>query len=175
MAELEIHHEEGGNDPLGKKIGVLASLLAVCLAIVTITSHRAHTEAVLKKADANDKWAFYQSKRIKFHNIELGLDIAAMLGVKDDDARKRVARFEKERERYGKDSEDAQKEAKALEAEVVVLEDKALRFDFGEGLIEIGLVLSSLYFISKKTYFPIIGVIAGVAGILIALTGIFVH
>lgn len=177
MAELEIHHEheEGGKDPLGRKIGVLASLLAVCLAIVTITSHRAHTEAVLKKADANDKWSFYQSKRIKFHNIELGLDIAAMLGTKDDESRKRVARYEKERERYARESEDVQKEAKALETEVVVLEDKALRFDFGEGLIEIGLVLSSLYFISKKAYFPIIGVIAGVAGILVAIAGVFVH
>src|SRR3979490_193554 len=105
MAELEIHHEHAGvdKDPLGKRIGVLASLLAVCLAIVTIASHRAHTDAVLHKADANAKWAFYQSKRIKFHNIELGLDLSAMIGVKDEESRQRVGRFQKERVRYAKE------------------------------------------------------------------------
>ena len=76
MAELEIHHETGeDNDPFGKKIGILASVLAVVLAVVTIVSHRAHTDAVLFKSTANDKWSYYQSKRIKFHNIELGEDL----------------------------------------------------------------------------------------------------
>ena len=67
MAELEIHTEVEASDPFGKKIGVLAAILAVLLGIVTIVSHRAHTDAVLYKSDANDKWSFYQSKRIKFH------------------------------------------------------------------------------------------------------------
>jgi hypothetical protein len=175
MAELEIHHEGHESDPFGRKIGVLASVLAVFLAIVTITSHRAHTDAVLHKADANDKWAYYQSKRIKFHNIELGLDIAAMLGVKDAEAAARVERFKKERERYSKESDEAMKEAKDLEAEVGILEAKALRFDVGEGLLEIGLVLSSLYFVSKKKYFPLIGVISGVLGIAVAASGLLIH
>ena len=29
-------------------------------------------------------------------------------------------------------------------------EHRALRYDFGEGMLEIGLILTSLYFISKK-------------------------
>ncbi len=49
MAELEIHTEVEGGDPFGKKIGVLASILAVFLGVVTIVSHRAHTDAVLAK------------------------------------------------------------------------------------------------------------------------------
>ncbi|MCU1263540.1 MAG: hypothetical protein JWO80_6425, partial [Bryobacterales bacterium] len=81
MAELEIHHEvEVERDSFGQKIGILASFLAVMLAIVTIVSHRAHTKGVLVKADANDKWAYYQSKRIKLHNIELGEDLLSVLG-----------------------------------------------------------------------------------------------
>ncbi len=59
-----------------------------------------------------------------------------------------------------------------MEGKVKTIEDRALRYDVGEGLIEIGLVLSSLYFVSKKTYFPIIGVIAGAAGIVIAATAL---
>ena len=46
MAELEIHHEEHEPDGPGKVVGVLAAVLAVFLAVVTIASHRTHTEAI---------------------------------------------------------------------------------------------------------------------------------
>ena len=42
---------------------------------------------------------------------------------------------------------------------------------FGEGLLEIGLVLTSMYFISKKKMFPVMGVLSGVIGVGIAITG----
>jgi Domain of unknown function (DUF4337) len=174
MAELEIHHEHEGadKDPLGQRIGILASLLAVCLAIVTIASHRAHTAGVLVKADENDQWSLYQAKKIKLHNLELGIDIAAMIGNKDEEAAKRVERYKKEIERYNQESEGVQEKATSMEEDVKKLEDRALRYDVGEGLIEIGLVLSSLYFISKKSFFPLIGVIAGGLGIVVALMGL---
>ena len=44
----------------------------------------------------------------------------------------------------------------------------------GEGLLEIGLVLSSLYFISRKKMFPVLGIVAGIAGAAIALTGLLI-
>jgi hypothetical protein len=173
MAELEIHHEHSEHgDKLGQRIGILTSLLAVFLAIVTIASHRAHTKGVLIKADENDKWSYYQAKRIKLHNVELGEDLAAMLGAKDEGAVKRMERFKSEKERYTRESKEIETEAKGLESEVKLVEGQALRYDLGEGFIEIGLVLSSLYFISRKKYFPVIGVISGVAGIVIGATGL---
>ena len=65
MAELEIHHE-GGHiaDPMGQRVGILASLLAVLLAIVTIASHRTHTAAIMHKSGANDAWSHYQATRV---------------------------------------------------------------------------------------------------------------
>ena len=51
-------------------------------------------------------------------------------------------------------------------------EHRGLRFDLGEGLLEIVLVLSSLYFISHKMMFPVLGVTAGIAGIAIAVSGL---
>jgi Domain of unknown function (DUF4337) len=174
MAELEIHHEQEGEhkDPLGQKIGIIASLLAVCLAIVTIASHRAHTAGVLTKADENDQWSLYQAKKIKRHDMELGVDLAGMIGVKDEAGMKSVERFKSDIVRYGKEADAIQEEAKGMETQVKNLEARALRYDVGEGLIEIGLVLSSLYFISKKAYFPVIGVIAGGLGIVIAAMGL---
>jgi hypothetical protein len=172
MAELEIHHEvEGEADPLGKKIGILASILAVLLAVVTIISHRAHTDAVLFKSTANDKWAYYQSKRIKFHSLELGIDLLNAIPQGGPNSAETIARYEKEKKRYTKESQEAQDDARQQDEKAEHIEAQALRFDFGEGLLEIGLVLSSLYFIARRTLFPIIGVISAVAGVAAAISG----
>jgi hypothetical protein len=172
MAELEIHHEvEGGGDPLEKTIGVLASVLAVVLAIVTIVSHRAHTDAVLFKSEANDKWAFYQSKKIKFHSLELGVDLMNALPSRTDVAAKAIERYEKEKLRYSKESDEAQADARKEDDKAAHTEAQALRFDFGEGLLEIGLVLTSLYFIARSKLFPTIGVISAIIGIGMAISG----
>ena len=175
MAELEIHHEgHGESDPLGQRVGVLASLLAVALAIVTIASHRAHTEGVLTKADENDKWSFYQSKRIKLHSLELSADLISVLGPKDEATREKIEAFHKEAARYEHDSKEVADEAREKEKEAALIEHKALRYDFGEGLLEIGLVLTSLYFISKSKLFPAAGVTCSVIGIGLAVSGYFV-
>lgn len=171
MAELEIHHEVEGADPLGKKIGVLASVLAVLLGIVTIVSHRAHTDAVLYKSDANDKWAYYQAKKIKFHSLELGVDLLNAMPTRGPEAGETLARYEKEKKRYNRESDEAQKDAQMMDAKAAHVEDQALRYDFGEGLLEIGLVLTSLYFIARSKLFPVVGVISAVIGVGMAVSG----
>src|SRR6476646_8770221 len=119
MAELEIHHEHEHEheDPLSKTIGIMASVLAVLLAITTILSHRAHTEGVLLKTDANDKWSYYQASRIKYHNLELGEDLINSLPTKTSEAEKILGRYEKDKEKYDKRADKIQEEAKELEKE----------------------------------------------------------
>ncbi|SRR5258708_27726437 len=172
MAELEIHHEsEGAPDPLGQKVGVLAAVLAVALAIVTIASHRAHTDAVLLKTEANDRWSFYQSKRIKLHSLELGEQLVTLLGAKNPETAKAIEDFRSDQARYEEDSKKVMEEAQKKEGEATRIEQRALRYDVGEGLLEIALVLSSLYFISRKMLFPVIGIVAGIAGAATAILG----
>jgi len=172
MAELEIHHEVEHTDEFGKTVGVLAAVLAVLLAIVTIISHRAHTDAVLVKSEANDAWSYYQSKRIKFHSLELGEDLLNAMPAKSDVAAKTLEHYASEKKRYAKDSDTAQEQARDKDKEAARIENRALRYDFGEGLLEIGLVLTSLYFISRSKLFPTIGIIAAVAGAAIACVGL---
>lgn len=174
MAELEIHHEvEGGHDPLGQRVGVLAAVLAVFLAVVTILSHRTHTDAILLKSGANDDWQHYQAVRVKFHNLEVGADLISTLAGKDQ-APDQLAEYEKGKTKYNAQAQEIQKEATGKVQEASRAEDRALRYDLGEGLLEIGLVLSSLYFIARRTIFPIVGVVAGIAGILVAAAGLLV-
>lgn len=175
MAELEIHHEHGAeNDPVGKKVGVLAAVLAVFLAVVTIESHRAHTAAVLAKTNANDQWNFYQANRLKAHNLEVGRDVMSLL-AKEGAAEKKLKEYEKGIKKYEDKGTETMEAAKKFEEETEHVEAKALYFDMGEGLLEIGLVLSSLYFIARKMLFPVIGVIAGLGGIAVAAMSLMVH
>ncbi|HEX3744424.1 MAG TPA: DUF4337 domain-containing protein [Bryobacteraceae bacterium] len=176
MAELEIHHEGGEeeHDPLGKTVGVLAALLAVMLAIVTIASHRTHTAAIMHKSTANDDWSYYQANSIKLHNVELGEDLLSVLQVNGDAADKLRARYEDQKKKYAEQRDAQQDKAQKSDEAAESDENRALRYDFGEGLLEIGLVLTSLYFISKKKMFPVMGVLAGLAGVAIALTGLLV-
>jgi len=173
MAELEIHHEVEHHDTLGRKVGVQASLVAVLLAVVTILSHRAHTDAVLLKAETNDKWAYYQSKRIKFHSLELGEDLIQAMPSRTPEAEKVLERYVAEKKRYTAESEKAQEDAKEGGRESAQVEARALRYDFGEGLLEIGLVLTSLYFIARSKLFPVLGLISSTLGIIIAAIGFF--
>ncbi len=172
MAELEIHHETEANDPYSRNVGIFAAIVAVLLAIVTILSHRAHTEGVLLKADVNDKWSYYESERIKSHNFELGQDLVKALGAATPAADAMLKRYSSEHVRYEEKGKEIMKQAQESEAEVVHIEKRALRYDLGEGMLEIGLVLSSLYFISKKKLFPMVGIVAAIAGIVCAIAGL---
>ena len=175
MPELEIHHEsEHEIDPMGQKVGVLAAILAVVLAIVSIASHRTHTAAIIHKSSANDSWQRYQSTRVKVHTLDLGKSLVQVFGSKEGRAETVLADFvaqQKSQEAKGKQiQEEAEKATEQAEAD----ERRALRYDLGEGLLEIALVTSSLYFISHKKMFPAIGIIAGIIGTVIAAMGLLV-
>jgi hypothetical protein len=175
MAELEIHHEtEHGADGIGKTVGVLAAVLAVVLAIVSIVSHRTHTAAIMHKSGANDAWSHYQATRVKYHNLELGQNLLAVFGAKGAAADAMRDDYNAQMKKYEKQGKDIQHEAETADESAEAAEHRALRFDIGEGLLEIGLVLSSLYFISRRMMFPVMGAVAGIAGIVIAVTGTMV-
>jgi len=173
MAEVEIHTGHGHDaDPFGAKVGVLVGIIGILLAGVTIESHRAHTAAIVHKTEANDQWAFYQAKKIRGHMMEVGATVLEALGT--DPARVQPAqnKLKADSERYAHDAEEIQKEAKQREAEAERAEHQATRFDLGEGFLELGLVLSSLYFLSKRKFFPVLGVIAAVAGTIVGIGGL---
>jgi hypothetical protein len=172
MAELEIHHETHAPDPTGQKVGVLAAMLAVALAIVTIASHRTHTAAIMHKSTANDEWSHYQSTRVKFHNLELGENLLQVLDAKNPAAEKMRESYAGQKVKYEAQAKEIQETARRSDEAAEGDEHRALRYDIGEGLLEIGLVLTSLYFISKKKMFPVLGMTAAVLGAVVAIAGL---
>ena len=172
MAEVEIHtgHDHGGDD-FGRRVGVTVGIIGIVLAIVTIGSHRAHTAAVITRTEANDQWSFYEAKKLREHLVEVGAELANALTVDPARVQGLVDKLGSERTRYGHEAEDIQKEAKAKEDATRREEARALRLDIGEGFLELGLVLSSLYFLSKRRFFPVFGSVAAVIGAALGVVG----
>jgi hypothetical protein len=96
------------------------------------------------------------------------------LDAKGERADKMLAEYAGQKKKYEELSGKIQEEAKGADEAAEADEHRALRYDVGEGLLEIGLVLSSLYFISRKKMFPVLGIVAGIAGAAIALTGLLI-
>ncbi len=172
MAEVEIHtgHDHGGDD-FGRRVGVAVGMIGIVLAIVTIGSHRAHTAAVITRTEANDEWSFYQAKKLREHLVEVGAELANTLAGDPARVQGLVDKLGSERTRYAHEAEGIQKAAQAKEDETRHEEARALRLDIGEGFLELGLVLSSLYFLSKRRFFPVFGSVAALIGAVLGTIG----
>jgi hypothetical protein len=165
---------EATQDPLGRQIGILVAVIGVFLSGVTIESHREHTAAIFHKTEANDTWGLYQAKKMRSHLMDVGATILTTLGTDPARIDPAVAKLGADRDRYTRESDDLQKEARGKDAESEASERRALRFDLGEGLLELGLVLSSLYFLSKKKFFPALGIASTLIGLAVSATGFMI-
>ena len=172
MAEIEVHtgHHGAEDDPVGRRVGFLVGVIGIVLAVVTIAAHRQHTAAVIFRTEANDQWSYCQAKKIREHVSSVGADIVSVL-----DAAKAAAAhelFDKQRAKYSADAEEIKTKAETQDKKTEHAEALALRFDLGEGFLELGLVLSSLYFLGRRLMFPIAGGFAAVVGVATALSAL---
>jgi len=168
----------GGNEdnPLTLPVTTTLSILAVLVALVTLLGHRAHTEELLLQTQATDQWALYQARNIRLHEMQA---VADMLGtftpVEKEKAAALREKYLKEVERYGKEKEETGDKAKDLEKERMVASRRADRFDGGEVFLEIGLIITSFTLLTKKKIFWYSGIVLGIAGSLIAVSGFLLH
>jgi len=79
LSKIAEEAEEGKLTPFDRKVAMTMAIIAAALALVTMLSHRAHTETLSFQEEANslrtqanifhtrasDQWAFYQAKNIR--------------------------------------------------------------------------------------------------------------
>jgi Domain of unknown function (DUF4337) len=171
MPEIEVKPEHT-SDPNTRRVGVLVGVVGILLSVVTIASHRAHTGAVIHRTESNDEWAFYQAKKIREYSSDVTLTLLQTLSSDPAKSAAPVQKLQAARDKYASDAAKIQDDARAKDDESKVEEHRALRYDIGEGLLELGLVLCSLYFLARKNLFPVFGVIASVAGTAMAIWGL---
>jgi hypothetical protein len=170
MPEIEVTPEHAA-DPNTRRVGILVGVVGILLSVVTIASHRAHTDAVIHRTESNDQWSYYQAKKIRENTDEVAVALLQSLGTDAARTEAVVHKLEAARAKYAADAEKIQEEARAKDKETDVEEHRALYFDIGEGLLELGLVLCSLYFLARKAFFPVFGVIASIAGTVLGVLG----
>ncbi len=121
------------------------------VAMVTVVAHRTHTEAVLMQTRAADQWNLYQAKKIRQVQVSTTSDLLSLQPSSNDVAvQKKLAEYRAHLEKWNGEIADEQKEALDLEHEVDRAEKRADRYDLGEALLEISVVLSSITLLTRQ-------------------------
>ena len=127
------------------------SVLAVLVAITTVLGHRTHTEAVLiRRAPATS--GIFTRRRRNGNTTPNSLPICfGALPIRDSGAANKVTdSYKSHLQKWNEDLAEEEKQAKELEAEVRKAERHANRFDLGEALLEIGLVITSITLLTRQ-------------------------
>jgi len=107
---------------------------------------------------------------------QVGSDIVSVVAPLNKEKGEQLAKkYEAEVEHYASDKEDVSKIAEDLEADRDRAMHRADRFDLGEVLLEIGLVISSLTLLARKRIFWFGGILVGAIGIAVAISGLLMH
>ncbi len=173
MESNEVHelheHAEHGHEPGMAPVSFTMALLAVLVAVVTLLGHRSHTEEILLQNKTTDEWAYYQAKNLRRNNLEALRDMmGALQGTDAEKAEAVEKKFDTSIEKYADDQKEIQQEARNLEAELKQMARRADRFDIGEVLLEIGLVITSITLLTGRRLYWKLGMAFGALGIIAA-------
>ena len=172
--EVESHHVDA-KDTFGKMTALQTAILAVLLSVFTIYSHRAHTETIMLGNETTNQWSHYQAKRIRDYQLEMNTGLVKLLAPNSTESAKILEDYAKQKEKYSKDLEEIKKEGDDLVVKEKLVHRKAGYFDLAEGLLEIAMILSSLYFLTHKRLFPIMGLLLGASGVVVGVLGYLLH
>ncbi len=176
LQELQEHAEHARENPSLAPVSLTMAVLAVLVAVVSLLGHRAHTEEVVNQAKATDQWAYYQAKNIREHEDQLFADFGTAVASKDAAAMDKFRdKSAQEADRYKHEKGEIQDKALELEREVSLEEKRADRYDLAEVFLEIGLVITSITLLSGKPIFWYMGILFGVVGVLVAVSGRLIH
>jgi hypothetical protein len=189
VQELEEHAEHAEHDRMLRPVALTMTILAVLVAVVTVLGHRTHTDAILNQTRAAveqnraaDEWAFYQAHKIRANDTELTSDLMSVVTiVNKDEAKKKAKSYADHQKKWATDLKEGEEKARETEKRVSEYEEKvegaegrANRFDLGEVLLEIGLVITSITLLThKRIYwfmgmgFSVVGIVATVMGVLL--------
>lgn len=167
---------EEGKEAHMTHVSLAISILAVFVAMVTVLGHRTHTEAVLQQSRAADQWNEYQAKKIRQTIDARATDLLTLQPNANAAAvEAKIAELKKHNEKTNDDLKEEQDKAHELEADVAKAEHSAGRYDLGEALLAIAVVLTSMTLLTRRRIFFLGGLALGVAGVIIAATALLPH
>lgn len=169
LQELQEHAEHAAHDKSLAPVSLTMAVLAVLVATVSLMGHRTHTEELLLQNKVTDQWSYYQAKNIRRHTDELFADLTGVVQTANAEALAKLReKYTAEADRYRDEQKELEAEARKLEQETTQQRRRADRFDLGEVFLEIALVITSITLLSGRRTFWLMGIVMGLAGMLIA-------
>jgi len=169
-----------------KKIALLISVIALCLALSETLGKGAQTESISKNVEASNLWAFFQAKTIRRTVVQATSDQARLsLGLMGDDAakaalQKQIEEWQKTAARYrsepetGEGSEQLAERAKLAEEERDLATAKYHHFELASAAFQIGIVLASATVITGVIALVWISGLLALTGVVFTALGLFV-
>ncbi|MFP5228697.1 MAG: DUF4337 domain-containing protein, partial [Acidobacteriota bacterium] len=158
--ELQEHNEHAAHEPSLRPVSFTMSVLAVLVAIVTVLGHRTHTEAVLYQNRATDDWNLYQAHKIRQYDTQLITDMLNTLPIRDQGAAQKITDgYKSHLQKWNQDLVESQNTAREDEERVHHAERRANRFDLGEALLEIGVVITSITLLTRQRGYWYLGLV----------------
>ena len=178
MHEIMEAHEAPGSHEDGRltlPVAVTLSILAVLVAIATLLGHRTSTEEIILQTKATDQWALFQAKNIRLHEMQGFADLLGTLSPVDKEKTEALReKYLKETGRYEQEKDEVSEQAKELEKERESSSRRADRYEAGEVLLEIALIICSLALLTKKRIFWLSGIALGLIGLVTTLSGFLI-
>ena len=174
---MEAHEARSLEDSrLTLPVAVTLSILAVLVAIATLLGHRTSTEEIILQTKATDLWALFQAKNIRLHEMQGFADLLGTLSPADKEKTEALReKYLKEIDRYEQEKDEASEQAKELEKERESSSRRADRYEAGEVILEIALIICSLTLLTKKRIFWLSGIALGLIGLGTTLSGFLIH
>jgi hypothetical protein len=174
-----------GKETYNRWVGVYIGVLAVLLAICNVGGANATKDATHSNIAAANTWSFFQAKNIRRNSVGLAADdlelmLAAMPAMPEEAKKKFEDKIKAYREQYRSLTTDPQKQegldelfvkGKLLELERDVALRKDPYFDWSQALLQIAIVLASVYLIVGNVGLLGLSAGLGVLGTLLMLNG----
>lgn len=185
-AEHAEHASHGGN----KKIALLISVLALCLAFSETLGKSSQTAALNFQIEASNLWNFFQAKSIRRTATLVAAEQTKLelLGANLTDAQKaaiakQVEEWTKTAARYRSEPEAAGGKGEGtVELSRRAIEEQRLRdtalsryhmYEFGSAAFQIGIVLASAQVITGMVILGWLSGILGIAGLAFTMLGLW--
>jgi hypothetical protein len=175
VQDLKEQAEHGAHETSLRPVAFTMSVLAVLVAVTTVMGERTHADAIIHQNQATDQWNEYQAQKIRDYNTQLTTDLLGVVALDNKDATTKVLKaYADHRKKWATEMGEDQKTAVALQEEVTKGEARTDRYDLGEVLLEIGLVITSVTLLTKSRFYWYAGIAFAIAGVIAAASGFFI-
>jgi ABC-type multidrug transport system fused ATPase/permease subunit len=184
MAEIEVpdpkEAEEKAGDPFTRTVALFVAVYAVALAITALGGSNASKDMMMSQQKSSNLWAYYQAKVVRENlylleaeklDMELESRGAELSSATRDRMIKTREKYRDKAAEYKREKEEIRAEAEEREHERDTAARRDPYFDYGEVLLQIGIVLASVAMLSGKRWAFFISLGLGLIGAALCANG----